>query len=945
MFGDFTVALSAFSITVPGQHDHRHRHRGRADDPVLHRLGEPRETIDIEVAVGAGGALTVTLAAQQSDPEHDDAGRPGLPAVRACRLGSSIDLEVATLEIAEKAGDLDRHAHRLAHPGHRRDRLARDRAARAVDRLGRARLAAGRLDRPAQPRGDRLLRLPRRAAAGSASDPTRTGRWIGFDADVNLVEGVTLGGSVRGLQVNLDTGAVSFSGVSVDFEIPGVLSFSGEIDHANLASQAELTRGRRPAVELPLPGAGVRAAASTSSSRRRATWRSTRSSSSPRYRSRTQPAAGEPLRRASSSRSTPNCRSGSHCSPTSRCTGCPACSRATCGRTSAAPPGGTGTSTRRPPTAPRIPTAPPTCRATAARRTTPRPTSFKWLNPVPGAFALGAGAVIGTQDDGFTASASIAFVLILPGPVIMLIGKANILSPRISGPAEEANFEAMATYDGNAGTFDLVIEAQYSIPVVLDVQATGELYVDRSAVLVPGDRQAAARAAGQAPASRPVRVRLLLRRQRHRAGGRLLGRIPELVVVRAAERLDQRVPGGDGRDPVVAAAARRRRRAARRSAAERVRHRAGYHRRRADRGDRPVTRGGCTGRCRSSSTCPGRCPTSAARSRCRGAATARRRRRRWPCPPSTRRSSTTAPATATNCSPTAPVSRSTPSARRTPSSTTRSRTGHQESSTAKPRGYWAAKYPGVDLAQDPTVVAARPRSRHARLRGAGPAGQPLRAELRPPDRGPGRIRQPGDTRRPNVVTVTPPPSLGADDMSNINLQHRRCSGASSTPWCRSRSTSTTTAADAAAWQLVAATPQSAKRVDQLQAPLPLAGSWVAPDPVKNDPGRRHRAQGDALHRAARRGLHPSWGGAGGTFGTSLHRPGPAVHRRRRRPAGGHRRRPRPGSARPALRSPPQASTVTITFAAPVVLTGLTGVWWRAASPVRRAPGLAAAGSR
>ncbi len=60
----------------------------------------------------------------------------------------------------------------------------------------------------------------------------------------------------------------------------------------------------------------------------------------------------------------------------------------------------------------------------------------------------------------------------------MLIGKANILSPRISGPAEEANFEAMATYDGNAGTFDLVIQAQYSIPYVLDVQATGELYVD-----------------------------------------------------------------------------------------------------------------------------------------------------------------------------------------------------------------------------------------------------------------------------------------------------------------------------------------------------------------------------------------------------------------------------------------------------------------------------------
>ena len=62
---------------------------------------------------------------------------------------------------------------------------------------------------------------------------------------------------------------------------------------------------------------------------------------------------------------------------------------------------------------------------------------YKWLNPVAGAVALGAGAVIGTQDDGFTASASIAFILNLPGPVIMLIGKANILSPRISGPTRK----------------------------------------------------------------------------------------------------------------------------------------------------------------------------------------------------------------------------------------------------------------------------------------------------------------------------------------------------------------------------------------------------------------------------------------------------------------------------------------------------------------------------
>ena len=35
----------------------------------------------------------------------------------------------------------------------------------------------------------------------------------------------------------------------------------------------------------------------------------------------------------------------------------------------------------------------------------------------------------------------------------------------------------MATYDGNAGTFDLVIQAEYKIPVVLEIEGTAELYV------------------------------------------------------------------------------------------------------------------------------------------------------------------------------------------------------------------------------------------------------------------------------------------------------------------------------------------------------------------------------------------------------------------------------------------------------------------------------------
>ena len=116
----------------------------------------------------------------------------------------------------------------------------------------------------------------------------------------------------------------------------------------------------------------------------------------------------------------------------------------------------------------------------------PRPMSMKWLPyPYPGAFALGAGVTIGTEaDDGFTASAGITFILMLPGPVIMFVGKAKILSKRVSNAGDYdaggtgVSFEAMATYDGSTGTFDLDIDAQYQIPVVLDIEGSVALHVD-----------------------------------------------------------------------------------------------------------------------------------------------------------------------------------------------------------------------------------------------------------------------------------------------------------------------------------------------------------------------------------------------------------------------------------------------------------------------------------
>jgi hypothetical protein len=86
---------------------------------------------------------------------------------------------------------------------------------------------------------------------------------------------------------------------------------------------------------------------------------------------------------------------------------------------------------------------------------------------------------VGTSaDDGFTASAAVTLFLLLPGPVVSLVGQANVLSKRVNGAQADAAFQAMATFDGSAGTFDLNIDAHISYLGVIDIEGTAELYVD-----------------------------------------------------------------------------------------------------------------------------------------------------------------------------------------------------------------------------------------------------------------------------------------------------------------------------------------------------------------------------------------------------------------------------------------------------------------------------------
>lgn len=84
----------------------------------------------------------------------------------------------------------------------------------------------------------------------------------------------------------------------------------------------------------------------------------------------------------------------------------------------------------------------------------------KWRNEL-GSFALGAGVTIGTvADNGYTFSGKVLLVIVIPGPIILIEGRASILKAR-SSLSEEPIFRALAVLDGRAGTFLIGLDAQY----------------------------------------------------------------------------------------------------------------------------------------------------------------------------------------------------------------------------------------------------------------------------------------------------------------------------------------------------------------------------------------------------------------------------------------------------------------------------------------------------
>jgi hypothetical protein len=109
------------------------------------------------------------------------------------------------------------------------------------------------------------------------------------------------------------------------------------------------------------------------------------------------------------------------------------------------------------------------------------PTDGKW-SPQRDSLAIGAGVTLGTiTDNGYLVSAKTLLVIVIPGPIILIEGKANFLKER-STLSEEGIFKALAVIDNRAGQFTLNIEAAYKYDEeegrVLDIHGGAEAFFD-----------------------------------------------------------------------------------------------------------------------------------------------------------------------------------------------------------------------------------------------------------------------------------------------------------------------------------------------------------------------------------------------------------------------------------------------------------------------------------
>jgi hypothetical protein len=93
-------------------------------------------------------------------------------------------------------------------------------------------------------------------------------------------------------------------------------------------------------------------------------------------------------------------------------------------------------------------------------------------------YGFGAGLTIGTvHDDGFTLNVAALAAILLPGPVVMIEGRANLLKPR-GGRGTEGALYALLVFDGLAETFQMNVDVNLTMEDVITVGGGLEAFFD-----------------------------------------------------------------------------------------------------------------------------------------------------------------------------------------------------------------------------------------------------------------------------------------------------------------------------------------------------------------------------------------------------------------------------------------------------------------------------------
>jgi hypothetical protein len=103
----------------------------------------------------------------------------------------------------------------------------------------------------------------------------------------------------------------------------------------------------------------------------------------------------------------------------------------------------------------------------------------KWA-PRPDNHAFGAGLKLGTvYDDGFTINAGVLAAILIPGPVVMIEGRANLLKQRTGdGEGMEGALYTLIVFDGLAETFQMNVDVNLAIEDVITVAGGMEAFFD-----------------------------------------------------------------------------------------------------------------------------------------------------------------------------------------------------------------------------------------------------------------------------------------------------------------------------------------------------------------------------------------------------------------------------------------------------------------------------------